>query len=545
MTSTTMNDNPFISPVAKSLSECNPTLFIQSPHPLSSLDSPTPTHCKNRIDQQTLKMTTANSTMCSGSSEFHSSSLSSAHPLTYSASSTASCAITPLSDAVSKKESLVSSARKEWQQHGSGVTQALEEVRRRAEERPGTLTARLLSAETRRDITGKRYVTYILRVKLANNQLMLIDHRYSEWSKLSENFKNFGVTLDAVFPGKNMAGRLGNWTPSLRWAPEQHDDLVQYRKVQLDVWLVSVLERYNLGLLPPSLARSVYEFLTICDRPPCDMENVATSESTVRRINPISFTLGSSIRQACSIIEEMCFSHTIHGSAGLKDTDQSIPLDLLHCAKGLIFLTVAKAGLVVSGRIGTGLLIAKVDKPRQWSAPCALGTIGMGWGALAGADVTHYLVVLTSQEAVETMLSGTVQLGTELGIAVGPVGRSSQIATSPDHVGWTLHPAYSYAHSKGFFMGVSLEGSIICLRNDVNAKFYRRPGLSGEQILDLPPPKAAASLYACLERALAIKIPEDGFRPSKLFQDKSQPVTSASSSGSSSFATSSDLFVPP
>jgi lipid-binding SYLF domain-containing protein len=207
----------------------------------------------------------------------------------------------------------------------------------------------------------------------------------------------------------------------------------------------------------------------------------------------------------------------------MKEADHSIPLDLLHCAKGLIFLTVIKAGLVVSGRVGTGLLIARLDddEPHQrWSSPCAIGTVGMGWGLLGGADVTHYLVVLTRHEAVEAMLSGTVQLGTELGIAVGPVGRSSQVSTSADHAQWTVHPAYSYAHSQGFFIGVSLEGSILSTRHDVNAKFYGKSGLSGDQVLDLPPPKAAEPLYEALDRALAAAIPEDGFRPSKLFQDK-------------------------
>jgi lipid-binding SYLF domain-containing protein len=538
-----MEDNPFATPVANCLTERN-AVMTQSPHPLSRLDSCTPTFGKNRNDDQQAERTIDYETT-SGSPELFSSLLSSPQPPTYSTASITNNKITPLSNAESRKESLVSSARKEWQQHGSGATQALEEVRRRDEERPGTVTARLLSAETRRDIAGNKYVTYILRVKLADNQVMQIDHRYSEWSKLSECVKNYGVTLEAGFPGKNIAGRLGNWTPSLRWAPEQHVDLVQYRKVQLDVWLVCILEKYNSGGLPQSLARSVYEFLTICDRPPCDVDNVTTKESTVRWINPISFTLGSSIRQACRLVEEMCLTSAVLGSSGLKDTDQSIPLDLLHCAKGLIFLTVVKAGLVVSARVGTGLLVAKLDNPQQWSAPCALGTIGMGWGALAGADVTHYLVVLTNQEAVETMLNGTVQLGTELGIAVGPVGRTSQIAASPDHVGWTLHPAYSYAHSKGLFMGVSLEGSILCTRNDVNAKFYGRAGLAGEQILDLPPPKAAAALYASLERALSIEIPEDGLRPSQLFQEKSRTISAASSSGSFSVGASSDLFVLP
>jgi len=55
-----------------------------------------------------------------------------------------------------------------------------------------------------------------------------------------------------------------------------------------------------------------------------------------------------------------------------REEFQSIPIDLLGCAKGLCFLTVIKAGLVISGRVGTGLLLAKV-RENEWSAPLALG----------------------------------------------------------------------------------------------------------------------------------------------------------------------------
>ena len=87
-----------------------------------------------------------------------------------------------------------------------------------------------------------------------------------------------------------------------------------------------------------------------------------------------------------------------------------------------VFDFVCFEGLVVSGRIGTGLLLARLDD--RWSAPCAIGTVGMGYGMLAGCDINHYLVVLTTHQAVEALLHGTVQLGTEVGIAVGPVGAS-------------------------------------------------------------------------------------------------------------------------
>ena len=55
-------------------------------------------------------------------------------------------------------DQIAKSARKEWRQHGSGVTQALEEKRRQiVEERPGAFSVRVLSAETRLDVSGAKY----------------------------------------------------------------------------------------------------------------------------------------------------------------------------------------------------------------------------------------------------------------------------------------------------------------------------------------------------------------------------------------------------
>ena len=423
-------------------------------------------------------------------------------------------------------ECIVKSARKDWQRHGSGVTQDLEEKRsaqlqqhpKRQQHQPGTLSVRVLSGETRRDVSGAKYTAYILKVIHANGQLLELEHRYSEFSKLRDILEAHSIKVSCAFPGKHLAGRLGQWTPSLKWAPDQHEDLIQYRKVQLDIWLVHVVEQYNLGGLPHRVHLAVYEFLSHSDRPPCEQENLLkdghTADSWTRWNNPLSFTLGSTIRQATATMDHMFPNKKT--SNVWKESDQSIPLDLLHHAKGLCFLTVIKGGLVVSGRVGTGLIVARIDE-QQWSAPCALGTVGMGWGMLAGGDITHYLVVLTTTEAVDALLTGTVQLGAELGVAVGPVGRgaTSQLAAGD----WSIHPAYSYAHSQGLFVGISLEGSVLTTRPDVNAKFYGQH-FQASQILDLPPPKAAHPLYEALRRAQAMDIPEDAFRPSQLFQEK-------------------------
>jgi len=89
---------------------------------------------------------------------------------------------------------------------------------------------------------------------------------------------------------------------------------------------------------------------------------------------------------------------------------------------------------------------------------------------------------------------------------------------------WThLHSAYAYAHSQGLFAGISLEGSVVTVRKDVNAKFYGKTAPAAD-LLQYPGSvvTAAQPLYAALDRALQIEIPKHAFRPSQLWQSTSQ-----------------------
>jgi hypothetical protein len=77
-------------------------------------------------------------------------------------------------------------------------------------------------------------------------------------------------------------------------------------------------------------------------------------ESTPMRFmnSPISFSLESEIKKAAYTVSNITYQGGI-----IKD--KSIPLPLLHKAKGIAFLTVLKAGAVFTGSIGTGLVTAK------------------------------------------------------------------------------------------------------------------------------------------------------------------------------------------
>lgn len=88
--------------------------------------------------------------------------------------------------------------------------------------------------------------------------------------------------------------------------------------------------------------------------------------------------------------------------------DNSLPLKYIVNAKGLAFLTVIKGGFIIGGRVGTGLITAKLSNGK-WSAPSAIGLVGLSWGAMVGADVTDYIIVLNTDEAV-TSFSGQGQV---------------------------------------------------------------------------------------------------------------------------------------
>jgi len=344
---------------------------------------------------------------------------------------------------------------------------------------------------------------------------------------------------------------------------------VTYRKIKLDIWLVELAEKLVRGeIVCPELRDRVEEFLqqssAFC--PPCDRANavdwsplqetaninnnihnndpLATPTKTPnnnnqqirhaggleRHIsNPVSFTLGGEIRKASYTVLNMC-------GKGPLAKDRSIPLDLLHQARGLCFLTVAKAGLIVTGRVGTGLIVAR-QADGGWSPPSAMGTVGLGWGAQIGADITSYLIVLTTDEAVKAFAGkGSINLGAELDVAVGPFGRSAKGNVNAGDGGFAQ--AYSYAHSKGFFAGISLEGSILACRSDINAKFYGRPVEPMELLhgTTQPRPRAAQPLYDALNEALGVPIV--GFRPSELGKKQGNgyyqnaPVAAAGSSSS-------------
>jgi lipid-binding SYLF domain-containing protein len=153
--------------------------------------------------------------------------------------------------------------------------------------------------------------------------------------------------------------------------------------------------------------------------------------------------------------------------------EHSIPREVLRDARGLAIMTVIKAGFIFSGRGGTGVVVARTGK--GWSGPSAIGTGGAGFGLQIGAQVTEFVFVLNTPEAVSAFSQGgNVQLGADVSVAAGPVGRTAEAGITP------LAAVYTYSRSQGLFGGVSLEGTVVGTRNDANAIYYGRAVRPGE-----------------------------------------------------------------
>ncbi|KAJ8902586.1 hypothetical protein NDN08_006987 [Rhodosorus marinus] len=158
----------------------------------------------------------------------------------------------------------------------------------------------------------------------------------------------------------------------------------------------------------------------------------------------------------------------------IKDQVAMIPPWVLAKAHGVCFLFFIRAGFLWSGELGTGFVIAKINRgtpQERWSAPTAITSGGMGWGLLIGAQKQYHVVVLNSKNALRTFSSqGKMNIGGDIGVAAGPVGRNADVKLDVGNKG--VAASYSYSYSQGLFAGLALNGAVIVGNPSMNKGFY-------------------------------------------------------------------------
>jgi len=155
--------------------------------------------------------------------------------------------------------------------------------------------------------------------------------------------------------------------------------------------------------------------------------------------------------------------------------DRSIPKELLDRAEAVaVFPGVLKAGFVVGGRGGSGLISRRVTG--GWSAPAFFKLGGASLGLQIGASKTDFVLLFMNEEAVRGLLEDKIEMGGEASAAAGPVGRAASATTN-----LTLDAGIlSYSRSKGLFAGLELKGAVINPDNNLNEALY---GLKAKDLL--------------------------------------------------------------
>jgi lipid-binding SYLF domain-containing protein len=147
--------------------------------------------------------------------------------------------------------------------------------------------------------------------------------------------------------------------------------------------------------------------------------------------------------------------------------DKAIPRDLLDKAEAVaVFPNVIKAGFIVGGRGGSGVISRRVKG--GWSAPAFFNLGGASIGLQIGASSTDFVLLFMNQDALKGLLEDKLEIGGEGSVAAGPVGRAASASTNVTLDAQIL----SYSRSKGLFAGLELKGVVINPDNDDNRAVY-------------------------------------------------------------------------
>ena len=176
------------------------------------------------------------------------------------------------------------------------------------------------------------------------------------------------------------------------------------------------------------------------------------------------------VREAQKAVERMIKSKYSEGFAeSVKD-----------CKAVAIFPNVVKAGVIVGGRYGEGLILRRGAKKGEWNGPAFFSISGGSFGLQLGASSTALVLTVNTQKGLEAFRGSSFTLGADVTAAAGPGGKTGYVGSTVN----AKAPIYSYSLTKGVFGGVALDGSAISELPAVNDECWGKH-MNNVQILDL------------------------------------------------------------
>ena len=153
----------------------------------------------------------------------------------------------------------------------------------------------------------------------------------------------------------------------------------------------------------------------------------------------------------------------------IMNAPDAIPTSVLDKAVGIaVFPGTVRGGFIVGAERGRGILSARDETTKAWSAPAFLTITGGSLGLQIGLRATDLILVIQNRRGLENLVRNEFKVGAGAAVTGGPVGRDAQAATDIQLRAEIL----SYSRSRGLFAGATIEGSTIKEDQDANARFY-------------------------------------------------------------------------
>lgn len=202
---------------------------------------------------------------------------------------------------------------------------------------------------------------------------------------------------------------------------------------------------------------------------------------------------------AQEIVDDSLSAFRHFRDGGARDTIDA----LLRSAKAVVILPdVIKGGFILAGEGGSGVMLAQ-DNNAQWSDPAFFRIVSGSLGLQAGISETRMLLILMTDKAVETMIEGGGKIGIDASAAAISEGVDAEVSTTA-----TRRDIYYYAQTKsGLYVGVSLEGSGLAIREKLNQIYYDDAATPRQIVHGMQPSKKGAGVLRGELAAAAAKKP--------------------------------------
>jgi SH3 domain-containing YSC84-like protein 1 len=180
----------------------------------------------------------------------------------------------------------------------------------------------------------------------------------------------------------------------------------------------------------------------------------------------------------------------------MEAPDKAIPDNIMSGAKCIAIVpSMLKVSFIFGANYGKGVATCRTGN--GWSSPAFFRMEGGSFGFQAGGQANDLVLIIRTDEGMQHLLQSKFKLGADASAAAGPVGRDTQAATDLTMRAQIL----TYSRSRGLFLGVSLDGTVVHQDDSDTHAFYGKTWtfyslLNGQ----VPPPEDAHTFLSTVER---------------------------------------------